>query len=165
MDKIEFEMRPSKAQFQDAITKRLFVSRFFWVFWLSMNFSVLILLVWFTFRWQNAIFPMGLLLALTLTGPFSLSRGLGAKAVRTIQENGKLVLYFNQGGLGIKSDTRDSYVKWSGFASVRETERYIFMVIKKGHCVYIFKELLKTETLKELKDVLNKAAIPRKNLT
>jgi len=164
MDRVEFEMRPSRKLFERAILKRLLGSLHFLLFWISINFIVAVLLVWFTRKSQNAIFPLGILLGTTLTLPFSLSHGLAVRAVRRLNENEEFIYYFDESGFGIRSDSCDSYMKWEGFGSVLETERFIFLIIKRGRCIYIFKELLDPLVVKRLKVLLNRAPILKKNL-
>jgi len=140
------------------------MSRKFMFTWLIINSIVLILLICLTCLWESAIFPLMILLGLTLSFPLSISRALGFNAAKSYQKNRELKFYFDERGFGNKTDICDNYVKWKGYEEVQETEQYIFMSKKKGRCVYLFKNLIEDDILNKLKTVFIEAPIIKKKL-
>lgn len=168
MDRIEFKMEPEIRDFRGALMKRLLRSQGFRRYLFAV-ISILIVLVVVAqivdgSEYDNLLSIFGVGCVVALIAPFSFPRGLARHALKLWRRHGSMVFFLNGQGYGGESNILQFCIPWQGVTKICETERYIFIELRRGGCLTIFKRLLPDETLRSIREVIADAPVPKKEL-
>jgi hypothetical protein len=168
MDTIEFENEPTLRDFRGAAMKRLLSLRNFRRYLLVVT-SIFVLLViiaqvWDFSEYEKLMAGLGLLCVIALVAPFAFPKAAARRAFMQSKKDGPMVFRLDEQGYGGKSDVYQFYIKWQGVDAIYETEKYVFMELKRGSCLIIFKRLLPNETVFSIRELIAAAPVPKKEL-
>jgi len=168
MDKVEFVIRPTKKDLQGAYMKRMLMSRFVRIYWASLCAGVITGAILAEVGAEGSLgqiatwIGLGCLFAMIL--PIGVPRGLAQQRIKRYERHGEIRLFMGPDGYGGSSDISEFHLKWEGIRSIRETRKYVFLTTVTDEGLIIFKDLLPSETLQEIKAVLANAPVSDKNL-
>jgi hypothetical protein len=167
MDRVEFEMKIGRQQYLMAMIRNLFMSRFYRIYSAAITLVVLALLA-LLYRCEHPgcrylMIALIAFLVISLAGPVA---AILAAAVRMYEVywQGSGSGFVDEGGFGGRSDAGEVYRKWEEFTAVRETGEYIFLRLRIGGSLVVFKSVLPPETVAAIRELLARSPIPKKRL-
>jgi len=167
MNRIEFKMNPTKRDFEKAAVSGLLHKRNFWVY-VSVIIAVLMIMEIIANLFvesTNMISKMAFVLMILIFFPLAISMALARRAFALyhIYHNGR-VYHLSNEGYGVTFGKSNFFMEWRHFKKFKETDRYIFLDLKRGRSYVIFKHLLSKETVCSIKQILAEASVPEKKL-
>lgn len=115
MNRVEFHMKPTRADYQGAMVRRFLISRVFRIYLVSHIVTILVLGVLSCFaaegsKYEGVIVSLGGLALIALAIPFAFFLGLGKKVSDSAWEDEEILHYLDAQGYGSKSKTCLSFV-------------------------------------------------------
>jgi hypothetical protein len=160
MDRVEFEMEVGGQQYVMAMIRNLFMSCFYRIYSAVIALVVLVLLV-LLYRCEHPrcqylmILPIALLV-MCLAGPVAAILTLAMKTYEAHWQGSKSC-FVDQGGFGGRSDAGE-------FTAIHETTKYIFLKLRRGGSLVVFKSVLPPETVSAIENLLADAQVRKKRL-
>ena len=166
MDRIEFNMKPSRDDLSGALIKMMQMSTFFRTYYILGIVGIAVLILLAKINAIHAILYVNLMVAVgfALVVPITLALGIAKKISKSFHREDIRFIMDNE-GYRVKTDTAEFFMKWQGFDYIKETKKYIFM--KPGdrrRPFVIYTSILSSETVSSIKKILANAPAAKKHL-
>ena len=165
MNRVEYESNPTRRDMERLSIYRLLNSR------ITHIYYVVILI--FTHFWvlqirgkyegsdlETMIFIAVTVFLILVLSPFALFLGMARRRYKLYQKRGKGKICLDQQGCSLEDKSVFVKFGWGEFTKITETSKYIFVKMRNGPCLNIYKYLLPTDTVRSIKEILKEAPVP-----